>query len=224
MVQNNSFREVGDTLELGVRSGTPMSRERFRHWCEGCLHPIGSDDPHVVLAMKHIPDCEHEVLFHRACFFPGHPLYTEIPSHPVSQAGLRARQPRPPRRIGRRQLPPPSVRAREKKTQIDRQSIRLQARAAKPKSTALLEITGSDGSARRLPCRATFGAPWVSVQLYEDVVLERGISYRMILLKEDGARIEGVTAFEADSGLLRPVSVSSLGFLFDSSQVGGRSV
>jgi hypothetical protein len=90
----------------------------------------------------------------------------------------------------------------------------------KLESTALLEITGSDGSARRVPCRAKIGAPWVSVQLYEEIVLERGISYRMVLLRQDGAPMEGVTALEVDGGLLRPVSMLSVGFLFDSSQGG----
>lgn len=195
-----------------------MIRARWSFWCEGCLHPIDADDPHVVLATKHIPDFEHEVVFHLRCFYPGHPLYTEIPSRSLSGAKSRARQPRPPRGTSRRRSRPRTVRTRERQPQKEQGTIRRDAIGGGLKSTALLEITGSDGSARRVPCRAKFGAPWVSVQLKEDVVLERGISYRMVLLREDGAPIEGVIAFEADSGLLRPVSVSSLGFLFDSSQ------
>jgi hypothetical protein len=58
----------------------------------------------------------------------------------------------------------------------------------------------------------------VTVQLYKEVVLERGISYRMVLVKADGVPLEGVTAFESDSGLLRSVSLLSLGFPLDSSQ------
>jgi hypothetical protein len=197
-----------------------MSRVRSSLWCEGCLHPIAAGDPHIVLATKHIPDFDHEVVFHRRCFYPGHPLYTEVPPRSLSEVLARARQPRPPRAARRRRLPPPSIRAREGQPQGHQTSARLGAIGGKPTSTALLEITGSDGSARRVPCRARFGAPWVSVQLQEDVVLECGVSYRMVLLRENGAPIEGVTAFEADSGLLRRVSVSSLGFPFDSSQGG----
>jgi hypothetical protein len=89
------------------------------------------------------------------------------------------------------------------------------------KATALLQIIGSDGSGRRVPCRAKFGGPWVRVQLSEDVVLERGISYRLVLLTDDGVPIEGVTTLEAESDLLRRVSVSSLVFSFSSQ--GGES-
>lgn len=197
-----------------------MSRAWWSIWCEGCFHPIDADDPDFVIAVKHIPEFEHKVVFHRQCFYAGHPLYSKLYSQPVSEAKPRARQPWPPRGTSHRRSPPPSVHTRERQPQNYQGTIRLGAIGGTLKSTAFLEITGSDGSARRVPCRATFRAPWVSVQFYEEVILERGISYRMILLREDGAPIEGVTALEVDSGLLRLVSVLSLGFVFDSSQGG----
>ncbi len=200
-----------------------MSRTLKSIWCEGCLHPIDEDDPDVVFAVKHIPDFDHEVVFHRRCFSAGHPLYSELPARSIfSEARSRARQPRPPRGTTRRHPPRPSVRARERQPQDHKGGIRLGAIRGKLKSTAFLEITGSDGSARRVPCRARFGGPWVSVQLNEDVVLESGISYRLVLLREDGVPIEGVTAFESDSDLLRPVSLSSLVFCLTAAK-GARS-
>src|SRR5262249_6780014 len=114
---------------------------------------------------------------------------------------------------------PPSVRTRERQPQNHGGGIRLGAIEGKLKSSALLEITGSDGSARRVPCRAKFGGPWVSVKLYEAVVLEPGISYRMVLVTEDGVPVEGVTAFE-DSDPLRPVSVSSIVLCLTAAQGG----
>jgi hypothetical protein len=204
-------------LRLGGRT---MNRAWWSIWCEGCLHPIDEDDPDVVVAVKHIPEFDHKVAFHRRCFYAGHPLYSEIYSQSALEAKSRARQPRPPRGASRRRSPRAGVRTRERQPQNHKGSIRLGAIGEKLEPTALLEITGSDGSGRRVPCRAKFGAPWVSVQFYEEVVLERGISYRMVLLRKDGAPIEGVTALEVDSGLLRPVSMSSVGFLFDSSKGG----
>jgi hypothetical protein len=197
-----------------------MRRAWWSIWCEGCFHPIDADDPDVVVAVKHIPEFDHKVVFHRRCFYAGEPLYSELYSQLGSEAKSRARQPRPPRGTGRRRSPPPSVRSRERQPQDRQGSVRLGVIGEKLESTALLEITGSDGSARRVPCRAKIGAPWVSVQLYEEIVLERGISYRMVLLRQDGAPMEGVTALEVDGGLLRPVSMLSVGFLFDSSQGG----
>jgi hypothetical protein len=189
-----------------------MGGARRISWCEGCLHPIDADDPDIVVAVKHIPDFDHEVVFHRRCFLPGHPLYSEFPSRAVSEAKSRARQPRPPRGTSRRHSPPSGIRTRERQPQDQDQqgSIGLGATAGKRKSRALLEITGSDGSARRVPCQAKFGGGRVRVQLYEDVVLERGIAYRLVLLREDGVPFAGVAALEAESGLLRPVSLSSL--------------
>ncbi len=90
----------------------------------------------------------------------------------------------------------------------------------KLKSKALLEISGSDGSARRVACRVRFGGPWVSIRLHEDVVLERGISYRLVLLTEDGVPVEGVTVFEAESKLVRPVSLSALVFCLTAGKRG----
>jgi hypothetical protein len=198
-----------EVRDAPTRERKAMIRARRSIWCEGCFHPIDADDPDVVFAVKHIPDFDHEVVFHRRCFYPGHPLYSELPSRSVSESKSRARQPRPPRGTSPRPSPPPSVHTQEWQPQNHRGSIRLGAIRGKLKSTAFLEITGSDGSARRVPCLVKFGGPWVSVKLHEAVVLERGISYRMVLLREDGVPIEGVTAFE-DSDLLRPVSVSSL--------------
>src|SRR5262245_66592476 len=104
-----------------------MSRARRSIWCEGCFHPIDADDPDVVLAVKHIPDFDHEVVFHRRCFYPEHPLYTELLSRSESEAKSRTRLPRPPTVTSHRPSPPPSVRTRERQPQNHGGGIRLGA-------------------------------------------------------------------------------------------------
>src|SRR5262245_50481423 len=200
------------------RERKAMRPARWSNWCEGCLHPIDAADPHVVLAVKHVPEFDHEVAFHNRCFFAGNPLYSELRSRSVSGAKSRARRPRTSRGTSRRRSPRPSVRTRELKPQNHQGDARRGPIVGKPTSTALLEITGSDGSTRRVPCRVKVGAPSVTVRLQEEVALERGVSYRMVLIEANGAPLEGFTALESDSGLLRSVSLVSLGFPLDSSQ------
>ncbi len=86
---------------------------------------------------------------------------------------------------------------------------------ARSRTTArLLRVLGSNGSIEDVPCESQGGVA-IHVTLSRPIVLKRGVAYSLILVRDDGTPVKGVSPLRIDSGLLRPVSLTAVDLLAD---------